>query len=310
MTNTAHKNRMTADGKMSFAPREIAPPPADLAGQINELIDAALVTKRKAEYDATRGSGVGDVAFKRIGAGYIGLECSRQLAMKYHKVEANEDGSYVTPGALNRHAEAGHWTEAATATWLRDAGFEVMTHRCDEDGKTVMDRFGKPMQLGFFAANDPETGQARIAGNVDGVIVGVPPGLAIPLPCIWESKKATAKKYKKFSTAGVQRSDTKYYGQVQTNMAYMEIKHTLFSMLNLDSMEFYWELIPFDPSYAQDITDRAVRVIQSKVPEELPRITNDPSFYLCKQCPYQKPCWNEPIAPAAPAPHWITGESK
>ncbi len=290
---------------MSFAPREIAPPPADLAGQINTLIDDALVAKRNAEYTATRGSGVGEVAFKRIGAGYIGMECSRQLAMKYHKVEADEGGSFVSPGALNRHGESGHWTETATAEWLRYAGFDLRTTKLDENGNTIMDPFGKPAQLGFYAAKDPETGQARIAGNVDGVIVGVPSGLAIPLPCIWESKKATAKKHKKFSAEGVRKADARYYGQVQTNMAYMEIKYTLFSMLNLDSMEFYWELIAFDPHVAQDLTDRAVRVLQSKVPEELPRIASDPTDWRCKFCPYQKPCWDEPVAPATPAPHWI-----
>ena len=223
--------------------------------------------------------------------------------MKYHKVKGSEEGSFVTPGALSRHAEAGHWTETATADWLRYAGFKLLTHKVSENGDPIIGPDGKPMQLGFFAANDPETGQARIAGNVDGVIVAAP--VAIPLPCIWESKKATAKKFKTFSK-GVKNADTKYYGQVQTNMAYMEIKHTLFSMLNLDTMEFLWELIPFDPRYAQDITDRAVRVLQSKVPEELPRIASDPTDWRCKFCPYQKPCWAEPVAPATPAPHWIT----
>ena len=174
MTNTAHKNRMTMDGKMSFAPRDIAPPPADLAGQINQLIDTALVAKRKAEYDATRGSDQGEVARKRIGAGYIGLECSRQLAMKYHRVEAVEESSYVTPGALNRHGESGHWTEAATADWLRYAGFELLTHKVDENGDPVLNTFGKPKQFGFFTAYDPETNKARIAGEVDGVIINVP----------------------------------------------------------------------------------------------------------------------------------------
>ncbi|KKL16764.1 hypothetical protein LCGC14_2492290 [marine sediment metagenome] len=230
--------------------------------------------------------------------------------MKYHRVTATEDSSYVTPGALQRHAEAGHWTESAVAEWLRLAGFGLRTHHIHEDGSPVLNTFGKPKQLGFYAAKDPETGQARIAGEIDGVITHVPPELRdmIPVPCLWESKKATAKKCKRFSSVGVEKADAKYYGQIQTCMAYLEIKHTLFSMLNLDNMEFYWELVPFDPLAAQHITDRAVKVLQSQTPYDLPRITSDTSDFRCKFCPYKEPCWNDPKEGklgGTPLPYWI-----
>jgi hypothetical protein len=279
---------------------------------ITSLVDDALVAARQAEYAATRGTTGGEVAQKRIGAGYIGMECGRQLAMKYHKMENDESGSFVSPGALNRHGEAGHWTEKATAEWLRLAGFDLRTHKVDKQGAAVLDRFGKPQQFGFYAAKHPETGQAQIAGESDGVIVGVPAVLQdhIPVPCIWESKKATAKKHTNFKKKGVKEADPRYYGQVQTNMAYMEITHTLFSMLNLDNMEFYWELIAFDQLEAQSLTDRAVKVLLSQTPYELPRITNDPTDWRCKFCPYKGPCWDEPkLKQAAPVPSWLKGSS-
>ena len=308
---TAHKER---GGKMYFGPKEHADPPGDMQGKINELIDTALVETRATEYAAIRGASGGEVAQKRIGSGYIGLKCVRQLAMKYHKVEANESGSFVSPGALNRHGEAGHWTEAATAEWLRLSGFDLLTHKIAEDGSPILDRFGKPKQFGYYSAKHPETGQAQMAGEVDGVIVGVPDSLTlmIPTPCIWESKKATAKKFKNFSSKGVKEADTKYYGQVQTNMAYMGIEHTLFSMLNLDNMEFYWELIPFDVFTAQFLTDRAVSILQSQSPYEFPRITTDPSDWHCKFCPYTDPCWNEPREgrpEPATLPHWLKSKA-
>jgi hypothetical protein len=110
---------------------------------------------------------------------------------------------------------------------------------------------------------------------------------------IWESKKATDKKWKRFSKDGVKKADPKYYGQIQTCMGYMEIGHTLFSMLNLDSMKFYWELIPFDAATAQALTDRAVKVLQSQAPEDLPRITKDHTDFRCKFCDYKNRCWGK-----------------
>ncbi len=305
----AHKNRLTRDGKMHFGPKETAPL-GDMQDRINDLLDTALVAHSRAEYARTRGSGKGDVAKKRIGAGYIGVECARDLAYRYHKIQKEDRHEYVSAGELQRHAESGHWTEEKTAVWLKLAGFDLLTHHKDERGQPILDFFGKPKQFGFYAAKDPETGQARIAGEADGVIVGVPEILKdkIPVPCLWESKKATQKKFTKFSSQGVAKADPVYYGQIQTMMAYMNLERVLFSMLNLNTMKYYWELISFDRAKAQELTDRAVRVMQSQVPEELPRITNDPANFKCKFCDFQERCW-EPPAVQKPAqtraPTWL-----
>lgn len=307
MTNTAHYDKRDAEGRMWFGDKRDAPGVEGLDASISALLDTAIVAHEEAEYAATRGSGKGDVAIKRIGAGYIGIKCDRELAFKYHKVPVEKRKSVVSPGELNRHGAAGHWTEAKTAEWLRLAGFQVMT---EDPGKQHLPEFMR--QLGFHAAKDPETGKFRMAGQVDGVITGVPLGLEnrLPLPCVWESKKATNKKWNTFRNKGVAKADPKYYGQVQTCMAYMQIEHTLFSMLNLDNMKYYWELIPFDRLAAQHLTDRAVRILQSRTPEEMPRITSDKTSFSCRFCDYQEGCWDVPVAPAAPAPPWVSsGES-
>lgn len=302
MTHFAHKNRFTEDGKMSFAPRALAPASKDMGTAFSEALDDALVKFRKEEYERGRGSGQGDVARKRIGGGYIGLECGRQLAFRYHRAEKEDRPSVVSGGELHRHAEAGHWTEAKTAEWLRMAGVDIRTAR--EDGR----------QFGYKTAWDKETEQARIAGEIDGVILALPAHLdgLLPLPCLWESKKATDKKWKKFSGQGVKKADKQYYGQLQTNMAYMNVEHTLFSMLNLDNMKFYWEMVPFDRQDAQHLTDRAVQVIQTESPYQMPRVTGDPSDYRCKFCDFQYKCWNGgPVVAATfqTKPLWLTGQN-
>ncbi len=261
------------------------------------LLDDAIAAAAKTEYEAGRGSGAGDVAAKRIGAGYIGTECGRELAFRYHKHPKEDRESTVSKGELQRHAESGHWTEAKTAEWLRLLGFEILTCRTNNDGTPKMGAFGKPEQIGWKAARDPQTGQFRMAGEVDGAIVAVPHALFHLLPAtaeapvIWESKKATDKKWKKFSKEGVKKADPRYYGQLQTNMAYMGLTHTLFSMLNLDNMKYYFEVVLFNQADAQTISDRAVKVLESANAFELPRVAMAEDDSRCRFCDFHGQCW-------------------
>lgn len=270
---------------------------------LSALLDAAIAAKSKADYAAGRGSGVGEVAAKRIGAGYIGVECAAELAFRFHKYPKEDRPSVVSKGELQRHAESGHWTEARTAEWLRLAGVLVRT----DTGR--LNTFGKPEQIGWKAARNPETGQYRMAGEVDGIIDGFtapefsdPEILALlapmldqlrPLikpPCIWESKKGTNKKWTKFSREGVKKADPKYYGQVQTNMAYLNAEQTLFSMLNLDNMKYHWELIPFVQADAQRLSDRAVTVMESNSPFELPKACRSVDDFKGMFCDFHDQC--------------------
>lgn len=290
---------------VDFSARAASVATVAIGDLMSGLVDVALVASTKAEYEATRGSGNGDVAAKRIGAGYIGLECHAQLGFKYHKYPKEERTSSVAPGELQRHAESGHWTEARTAEWLRLAGVILRT----DTGRLNM--FGKPEQIGWKGARDPETGQYRMAGEVDGIIDGfgtplfdandeVAAQLAkliaqlrplIKPPTIWESKKATDKKWKKFMKEGVKRADPKYYGQLQSNMAHLQAEQTLFSMLNLDNMKYHWELIPMVPADAQRFEDRAATTIESKSPFELPKLCRAADDANGRYCDYHDQCW-------------------
>jgi hypothetical protein len=266
----------------NFHPAGPLPPERAPSDALTALIDDAVKRVSDRNYAASRGGGEGDVALKRIGASYIGVPCTRDLAYRYHRVPKEERGErVVSAGELKRHALSGFWTEAAVAEWLREAGFDIRTRR--QDGK----------QFGYKVARGPD-GLARIAGEIDGVILATPAGIALPAPCLWESKKGTKKKFSKFVTGGVAQADPTYYGQVQTNMAYLEVERTLFSMLCLDDMKFHWEVIEFDAAAAQALTDRAVAVISTREPEEAPRIASAPDFHLCRQCDYQKRCWGKP----------------
>ncbi len=270
-------------------------------------LDAAIAADAKAQYEATRGSGMGDVAAKRIGAGYIGTPCARELGFRYHKHPKEDRESSVSKGELQRHAEAGHWTEEKTAHWFALVGLTVETQARDKaTGELLFHANDKPKQLGWMAARDPVTGQFRMAGEVDGVITHVANGVLAPLittPCIWESKKATDKKWKKFVKEGVKKADPRYYGQLQTNMAYLGAEQTLFSMLNLDNMKYIFEIVPFNKADAQEISDRAVKVLESRDAFELPRIGRGEDDFVCKFCDFHGQCWKGLVI--APPPQSI-----
>lgn len=276
---------------MNFMPRRVreALQGEPLSDRLSGLLDHAIAEKAKAEYAAGRGSGAGDVAKHRIGSGYIGAECDRALANRYHHIPKDPDAdtrSVVNKGELNRHAQMGHWFEERMADWLRLSGFVVATHN-PETGK----------QYGYKAAWDPDAQQYRMAGEVDGIIHSVPAAFPdIPVPCIWESKKSTNKKFNKFSNEGVQKADGLYYGQLQTNMAYMGIGASLFTMMNCDNMKIYSEVVLFNPAHAQKLSDRAVRVIQSRGPEEFARIGKDATDFRCKFCDWRDGCWAQKAA--------------
>lgn len=260
---------------------------------VSELIDDALVKYTREQYEKTRGSGEGGVAYKRIGSAYAGTPCIRALAYRYHKHSKEDRESSVNKGELQRHAEAGHWTERSTVHWMFLAGFIIETYQRGADGSAILDQHGKPKQIGWMAARDAN-GQARMAGEVDGVLIGVPAPLVplIKTPCLWESKKATDKKWKKFSKEKIKGADPVYYGQVQLNMAYMGMEQTLFSMLNLDTMKYYFELVSFDQNHAQMISDRALDVIQSKHPCEFARHCRSEDDFNGKFCDYRDRCWH------------------
>ncbi|WP_298983365.1 hypothetical protein [uncultured Roseibium sp.] len=283
--------------------RDTDPGDRPVVGALSRILDGAIAYHAAERYKKGRGAGNGQVAKKRIGAGYIGLECDRQLAFKYHKIPFDErapEDEFVTKGELQRHAESGHWAESKTVDWFREAGFIVETEVPGEIGYD-----GGPKQHGFYAGVDPVTGKYRLAGEVDGVITklpeSVPEEFALDLatireafgepPIIWESKKATDKKWKKFKKVGVRDADPKYFGQLQTCMAHMQVPRVLFSMLNLDNMKYFFEIIDFDPAYAQGLIDRAAKVITSQSPQEFARMAATHTDHRCRFCDWKQSCW-------------------
>jgi hypothetical protein len=92
-----------------------------------------------------------------------------------------------------------------------------------------------------------------------------------------------------------------YAAQVAIYQAYMEpavpdisANDALFTAINKDTQELYFERVPFNAALAQRMSDRAVRILQSTAAGELlPRIAFDASHYECRFCNWQQRCWQQ-----------------
>lgn len=258
-----HKDRMTPDGLMNFAPSANA----TFSDRMNRLIDAAL--ERENAQQAPR---------DYLGGSRLGVECLRALGYEWHKVPTDDQPQFK--GKTIRRFQMGHMHENETARWIRAAGFDLRTERPNGGG-----------QYGFSVGPDGK----RIAGHIDGVILCAPDSLKDyphPLPWLWEHKVMNAKQWRECQNKGVEQSKPVYFAQCQVYMAYMQLEAALFTALNTDTSELLFELLPFNAAKAQWASDRGVQVVLSNQPEELPKISRDQSDFRCKWCAWSRRCWS------------------
>ena len=228
--------------------------------QINGIVDSALISdyKNQEKRDYLGASGLGD-------------ECARRIQYTYQhapqKITANQIRTF----------DIGHKLEDLVAEWLIKSGFDLKTK--NENGE----------QFGFSTAD------GKIAGHVDGIIVDFPEDLkeiGLRPQALWECKTMNSKNWSEVNKYGVFATKFVYFVQVQLYMAYLELESCLFTALNKDTSELYFETIPFDSETAQKYSDRAVDILKACENNELfPRIATDSSFFKCKMCPFYEECW-------------------
>lgn len=209
---------------------------------------------------------------KYLGGSSLGSACARQVQYRYMQTPPDEDKEF--PARTLRIFDMGHFIEDLIAKYLRDAGFELKTH--DSKGG----------QFGFSVADD------QIKGHIDGVICSGP--VPMNYPFLWECKSANSKKFGEFVRKGVAEANPVYAAQIALYQAYMNLTENpaLFTVLNKDTSEIYYELVPFDKGLAQRTSDRGVEILQAtKANEMLPRIAANKDYFACKWCEFKETCW-------------------
>jgi len=244
------------------------------AERINVVIDAATVAERAAIPPRTY-----------LGGSRLGHACERALQFEF--AGAPKDEGQEFSGQTLRIFEIGHALEDVAIRWLRVAGFDLYTRKGNRpDGE----------QFGFSVAG------GRIRGHVDGIIAAGPQPLGIGVPALWECKTMNAKNWRETVTKGVGLAKPVYAAQIALYQAYMEAQvpgiaenPALFTAINKDTAELHHELVPFDTSLAQRMSDRAVRILQATdAGDLLPRIATTRDFYECRMCPWAERCWGLP----------------
>ena len=233
----------------------------DISEQISELIDKSIVDKNRENKRRTY-----------LGASSLGDSCSRKIQYRYMGVEPDEGRDF--DAQTLRIFQFGHDIEIFVGQWLRQAGFDLRVE--DKNGE----------QFGFSIAD------GEIKGHIDGVVCGGE--LGINYPMLWECKSANERKFKEFQTKGVALANPIYAAQVALYQAYMQLTDNpcLFTVLNKNTSEIYYELIPFNKALAQEISDKAVGILEAtKVNEILPRVAHTRDYFSCKYCEFQDTCW-------------------
>ena len=238
--------------------------------KVTAIVDAALQAEN-----------AGHEKRRYLGGSRLGVSCERALQFEY--VDAPVDVGAEFPGRTLRIFEVGHALEDLAIRWLRLAGFDLYT-RNREGG-----------QFGFSVAD------GRIQGHLDGVIANAPSDLGLTFPMLWECKTMNDKHWRETVKKGVAVTKPVYAAQIAVYQAYMEpaipgicTNPALFTAINKDSQELWFELVPFDAALAQRMSDRAVKVTRAtEAGEQLPRIANEPGYFECKFCSWANRCWSE-----------------
>lgn len=231
-----------------------------VSDRVNALIDAALVARNRRQQPRDY-----------LGGSRIGEPCARKLV--YEVTHTPKDEGKDFDGAILRIFDAGHRFETLSIRWLRGAGFDLRTERADGG------------QFGFEAAG------GKLRGHIDGVIVAGP-DVGLRWPVLWEHKALNAKSWNELVKCGLRASKPVYFAQVQLYMGYLELETALVTALNKDTQALHHEVVPFDPTQAQALSDKAVDILRAAEAGELPpRIAAARDFYLCRMCAYAERCW-------------------
>ncbi len=105
-----------------------------------------------------------------------------------------------------------------------------------------------------------------------------------------------AKYWKALQRNKLKKEQPVYYAQVQTYQKHFGLTENpaLFSAVCADDMEIYWESIPHDSRFVDLLDEKAKRIIEACMHEELlPRFRNDPTFYICKMCDWSGRCYSQ-----------------
>ncbi|HHK74713.1 MAG TPA: oxidoreductase [Rhizobiales bacterium] len=207
---------------------------------------------------------------EHLGASIIGKECLRALWYDFRWALRQ-----LFPGRMLRLFETGQLEEARLVRNLR------------RTGATVLDV-------------DPETGRqwrveahgGHFGGSFDGVAIGL-----LEAPKTWhllEFKTHSAKSFAELKRDGVVKSKPQHAAQMQVYMHLAGLSRAMYVAVCKNTDELHIERLKADHATGEQLLAKAKSVIFAARPG--PRISDDPAWWQCRLCTYNRLCHGEPLA--------------
>lgn len=199
----------------------------------------------------------------RIPASLANDPCDRKLWLAFRWATPPE----IFDAKTLRLFETGNEYERRIMSWLRQGGLSVV----DYEG---VDKQGKPKQIGVsFAAGHG-------FGYLDAEASNVPE--APSAIHVVEAKSHNAKSWADLKKNGVELSKPLHYGQFQIYMHKRGRTRALYAAVCKDTDDFETWRVDYDVDFCTRLELRAERIAFADHPP--PRISDDPTFYLCGFC--------------------------
>lgn len=198
-----------------------------------------------------------------LGVSQLGEECHRKL-WYYFRWAENEELTQRQKRLFQR----GHDEEEKFCDELSDAGVEC---------HYVLDN-QKEINIGF----------GHIKGHPDGIAVNIPD--APKTRHLLEFKTMKTSKFRELSKFSLERSNPKYWAQVQVYMYTLELNRCLFLVRCKETDETYYERVKLNKDQAREYIRIGEEVVMSQSPP--PRMSENQSFYQCKWCQFHEICHN------------------
>jgi hypothetical protein len=207
---------------------------------------------------------------------------------------------YLGASSIGKPCNRAHWY---SFHWAKPAQFSGRLYRLFQSGHLQEPRVLKDLRaIGCKVEGiDPATGKQwsfseescghHFAGNLDGVITGVPG--APKTRHVLEIKTSSDKMFKVMLKDGVQKSKPEHYAQMQIYMHWSKCDRALYFVVNKDNDEIYTERVEYDKAFALGLIEKSRAIIESNVPPA--RLSDDPTWFECKFCDYQAICHGQDL---------------
>lgn len=238
---------------------------ADISDVIDPIVSAIFE-----QYEKKHGA---EPARPYLGGSAIGKECIRAL---WYDLRWSSPTEF--DGRMYRLFQTGHLAEPRFVSDLRSIGATVWD--CD------------PATGKQFSFSD-HSGHMR--GNLDAVAKNIPSGGS--KPHLVEMKTHSAKSFKELKAKGVKAAKPQHYAQCMMYCGWAGLERALYLAVNKDTDELYAERIEFDPVEFERLRAKAKTVIFSQEPP--PKLSQDPSFYICKFCSHKDVCHGHRVPPVS-----------